>query len=96
MTGLPMVFAVWAGRKGCVTPELAPEFLDSCRYGLAHIDEIARTHAVERGLPEALIHEYFARNVSLLLGEREYAGLELFLRYAREIGVGRPAARVLV
>jgi chorismate dehydratase len=96
MTGLPMVFAVWAGRKGCVTPELAPEFLDSCRYGLANIDEIARTHAVERGLSEALIQEYFARNVSLLLGEREYAGLELFLRYAREIAVAQPGARVLV
>jgi predicted solute-binding protein len=31
MTGLPFVFAVWAGRKGCVTPEVTAAFLDSAR-----------------------------------------------------------------
>ena len=35
MTGLPMVFAVWAGRKGMVTPELVAAFQESCRYGLS-------------------------------------------------------------
>ena len=34
MTGLPMVFAVWAGRKGVITPEVAEAFRESCRYGL--------------------------------------------------------------
>jgi len=40
MTGLPMVFAVWAGRKGTVTPELVASFQESCRYGLARMEEI--------------------------------------------------------
>ena len=40
MTGLPMVFAVWAGRKGTVTPELTAAFQESCRYGLDRLEEI--------------------------------------------------------
>src|SRR5260370_30496400 len=41
LTGLPMVFAVWAARKGTVTVELVAAFQESCRYGLAHLEEIA-------------------------------------------------------
>lgn len=85
MTGLPMVFAVWAGRKGCKTPDLSHIFVESCRYGLKHIDEIARASAAERGLTEAMVRDYFAHNVRLLLHEREREGLALFLNYARAL-----------
>src|ERR1035441_1066287 len=37
MTGLPMVFAVWAGRRASVTPLVAEAFRESCRYGLGRI-----------------------------------------------------------
>ncbi|MCC7174607.1 MAG: menaquinone biosynthesis protein [Bryobacterales bacterium] len=80
-TGLPMVFAVWAGRPECVTDELARPFLNSCRFGLEHIDEIARQEAAPRGLSEDIVREYFTRNVTLLLGEDEKRGLEVFLRW---------------
>ena len=40
-----------------------------------------------RGLSEELVREYFARNVTLELGEDEYRGLQLFLQY---IKWGRP------
>jgi len=80
-TGLPMVFAVWGGRPECVTPELAEPFLNSCRFGLAHIEDIVRQESTARGLSEELVRDYFARNVTLLLGEAEQRGLELFLRW---------------
>ena len=40
MTGLPMVFAVWAGRRGVVSRETVEAFLASCRYGRERLDEI--------------------------------------------------------
>src|ERR1700731_2844747 len=39
MTGLPMVFAVWSGRKEVIRDEFARAFVDSCRFGLAHMDD---------------------------------------------------------
>ena len=84
MTGLPMVFAVWACREKSMADDLREPFLQSCRFGLAHMDDIVRTEAAPRNLPESLAREYFARHVVLELGEREYEGMRLFVQYARE------------
>ena len=92
-TGLPMVFAVWGGRKGRVTPELARPFLESCRFGLAHLDDIVRLESAPRGLAEATVRDYFVRNVTLELGEAEYQGLRLFLRYVAEFGMVEPTGK---
>ena len=51
MTGLPMVFAVWAARKGVSTPEVVEAFGASCRYGLDHMDEIVEAESAGRGFP---------------------------------------------
>jgi len=82
MTGLPMVFAVWAGRKGCVTPELAKAFVESYRYGCTHMDEIVAAEAVRRGFSPEVVREYLTRHIVHELGPRDYEGMELFLRYA--------------
>jgi len=82
MTGLPMVFAVWAGRKGCVTPELAKAFVESYRYGCTHMDEIVAAEAVRRGFSPEVVREYLTRHIVHVLGPRDYEGMELFLRYA--------------
>jgi len=82
MTGLPMVFAVWAGRKGCVTPELAKAFVESYRYGCTHMDEIVAAESMSRGFPPQVVREYLTRYIVHELGPRDYEGMELFLRYA--------------
>jgi chorismate dehydratase len=84
-TGLPMVFAVWAGRRERVTPDLAEPFLASCRFGIEHLEDIVHAEAGRRGFSEAFVREYLTRNLCLELGEREYAGLDLFLRCAAEL-----------
>ena len=89
-TGRPMVFAVWGGRPGCVTPELAQPFLESCRFGLAHIDDIVQRESAARGLAEELVRAYFERNVTLLMGDEEQRGLELFLAYLRDSAMVEP------
>jgi chorismate dehydratase len=84
MTGLPMVFAVWAGRKGAISPEVAEAFRDSCRYGKEHLDEIVRSESAARGFPPELVRRYLTEHIVHELGPREYEGMELFLSYARQ------------
>jgi chorismate dehydratase len=86
MTGLPMVFAVWAGHPECITPDLTAAFLDSCRFGLQHLEQIVAAEAPRRNLSEKLVREYFTHNVVLELGPKEQEGLQLFLRYAAPFG----------
>jgi predicted solute-binding protein len=92
MTGLAMVFAVWAARKGVVTPEVVEAFRESCRYGRQHIDEIVAAESAGRGFAPELVHEYLTRHIVHELGPRDYEGMELFLRYALENGRGAGAA----
>ena len=90
MTGLPMVFAVWAGQRGSVTPPVAEAFRESCRYGRGRIEEIVAAEAPRRGFPAHLVRDYLTNHVVHQLGPRDYQGMELFLRYARESAL-RPA-----
>jgi predicted solute-binding protein len=89
-TGLPMVFAVWAGRRDVVTGELVEAFQQSCRYGRERIDEIANAEAPRRGLSRELVSEYLGRHIVHELGPRDYEGLRLFLSRARA-GLGQSA-----
>lgn len=84
MTGLPMVFAVWAGHKGAISPEVAEAFRGSCRYGRERIEEIVVSESAARGFPPELVRRYLTQHIVHELGPREYEGMELFLRYARQ------------
>ncbi len=83
MTGLPMVFAVWAGRRGVVTPEIAAAFRASCRYGREHLGDIVAAEASRRGFAPELVREYLARHIVHELGEEDYCGMRRFLDLAR-------------
>jgi chorismate dehydratase len=83
MTGLPMVFAVWAGRRGAVTPEIAAAFRESCRYGRERLDAIVASESARREFAPELVREYLTRHIVHELAERDYEGMELFLEYAR-------------
>ena len=89
MTGLPMVFAVWAARGGFPAQDPEP-FLDSMRFGREHIDDIARSEHAKVGVSEDLARSYLENNIVFELGDREYAGLQTFLQYASELGASAP------
>jgi chorismate dehydratase len=91
MTGLPMVFAVWAGRKGVVTPEVVEAFQGSCQYGCARTEEIVAEEAPRRGFSPEFAREYLTRSIVHKLGPREYEGMKLFLEYARQCGGRQPS-----
>jgi predicted solute-binding protein len=82
LTGLPMVFAVWAGRHEIVQPRFADAFIESARHGLASIDDIVASEAPARGFAPELVRKYLTGHIVFELGERDYAGLNFFLERA--------------
>jgi chorismate dehydratase len=86
-TGLPFVYAFWAGRHGCLSPRDVEVLHGARDRGLQHTSEIAREYFA--GLPErqAMGARYLRDNIKYSLGAQERAGLELFYRYAVEAGV---------
>jgi predicted solute-binding protein len=82
MTGLPMVFAVWSARKELIQPRYGQAFVDSCRYGLAHMDEIVKSEAPVRQITEAMVRRYLTQHIVFELSDRHYQGMNLYLKYA--------------
>jgi len=85
MTGLPMVFAVWAGRRELITPGFEEAFRESCRFGLEHVEDIVATEHSARGISPKLAREYITEHIAFELNDRDYQGMELYLRYALEL-----------
>lgn len=84
-TGLPMVFAVWAGKKQFLTTDVAEAFVASYRWGLAHMDEIVTAANVERGFPATVAREYLTRHIVYELSPKHLQGLDLYRSYARAL-----------
>ncbi len=95
LTGLPMVFAVWAARPA--VPESvysASDFVESAEYGMADLDHIVTEEHFARDMPEALIREYLTRNVTFLLRDNRVEGMRRFLTLARELPVETSATKI--
>lgn len=84
LTGLPMVFAVWAARPEALAKSPEP-FMASLQFGLNHLDDIIRSEHVSRQITAELARRYLTRNIVFQLGEAEYRGLDRFLQYSQEL-----------
>jgi predicted solute-binding protein len=82
LTGLPMVFALWTGRERFVTEVTRRAFIDSCRYGLDHLDEIVASAPESHGISSALAREYLTRHIVFELNETHHRGLAKFLDWS--------------
>ncbi len=91
LTGLPMVFALWAGRPGAGLARLDAVLEGSFSYGRASMDAIIESEAESRGFSRELVARYFDRNVAYRFGNAERAGLEAFLAAARALDRARGA-----
>jgi len=85
MTGLPMVFAVWAGPREFVTPQVIGAFQASCAYGINSLERIVAEETAGRGFSPELVRRYLGSHIVFQLGAAEREGMELFLRYVREL-----------
>lgn len=87
LTGLPFVFAFWAGRPGVVSA-FDVEALNGARArGLHEVDLVAAKYFP--GEPEKIRRgaEYLRQNVKYDLGSREVEGLRTFYALAAELGI---------
>lgn len=85
-TGLPFVFAFWAGRLDAVLGELGADLRNSRDYGLAHVDEIAAECGPKYRMTPQEVNIYLTRNIDYNLNEEHRQGLRLFYKLAREVG----------
>lgn len=85
-TGLPFVFAMWVGRPGTNSRELAEVLGQARDDGMAHLPEIARREAPVAGISEGRCLSYLRDNLHFTLGPRESQGLALFHRLSVELG----------
>src|SRR5258708_40186177 len=84
LTGLPMVFAVWAGRSMIREP-FGEMLLASCRYGLSRMEELVHQEGARRGFPEALVREDLPRHIRFEFSEAHYAAIDTYLSRAAEL-----------
>jgi chorismate dehydratase len=94
LTGLPFVYAFWAGRAGALEAGDVRALQQARDAGVAASGEVAREYLRDAPSLQALGMRYLRDNIKYRLGDEERAGLELFFRYASEIDVA-PASEGL-
>ena len=87
LTGLPFVYAFWAGRPGVLQPEDVGALQHARDEGTRRSDELARQYLADAPGRQALGARYLRENIRYQLGDDERAGLEAFYRYALEAGL---------
>jgi chorismate dehydratase len=86
MTGLPFVYAFWAGRPDVLTPDDVVALQRARDEGITRVAEIA-AGCFSEPRHQAIGARYLRDNIKYDLGADERAGLELFYQYAAEAGV---------
>ena len=92
-TGLPFVYAVWAGRPGAIGVGDVALLQRSLADGLAARAAIARAHAESQGGDPAIYESYLTHNIRYGLGAEELSGLATFFDRARGAGLIARAVR---
>lgn len=96
MTGMPFVWAFWAGRAGAVGPAHVEALQAARDKGVAARDEIAAAFVAPDDDEERLemVRKYLEQNIGCTLDDRHCASLKKFYATAHELGVV-PATRPL-
>jgi chorismate dehydratase len=87
MTGLPFVYAFWAGPAQALSRDDVKALVRARDEGVKRPAELAAEYLQDAPRWQTLGAEYLRDNIKYYLGERERAGLELFYRFAAEAGV---------
>ena len=86
-TGLPFVYALWAGWPDAVSPADIAALRAARDSGVEHVDAIAAVHAPGDPARQAMIGRYLRDNIRYRLGAQEEEGLRTFYRYATELSL---------
>jgi chorismate dehydratase len=91
MTGLPFVYAFWAGRPDVLSAADVLELQRARDEGVTRPAELARAYLPDRPDRHDVAERYLRDNIKYHLGGEERAGLERFYQYAAEAGVAEAA-----
>ena len=94
MTGLPFVYAFWAGRPGAVSVGDIAALQDARDKGLGATATIGQQSYPDSPEKAARADRYLREDVRYALGEREQQGLRRFYELAAEVGVVPAAAEL--
>jgi chorismate dehydratase len=86
-TGLPFVYAFWAGRPGAVGPDEVRALQATREASLGRTREISEFYFPGDPVRQDISDRYLRDNIKYYLGPDERAALELFYRYAAEAHV---------
>jgi chorismate dehydratase len=86
LTGLPFVYAFWAGRPGALSADDVRVLQEARDAGAGQPERIAREYFSDPAL-QAIGSRYLRDNIRYDLGDTELAGLLTFYRYAAELGL---------
>jgi len=87
MTGLPFVWAFWAGRAEAATPEIVRRLQDTRDAGLVRSDALADAYVAHTPAWQPLARTYLRDNIKFGLTPRMLEGLATYYREAAEVGV---------
>jgi chorismate dehydratase len=87
LTGLPFVYAFWAGPPEALGADDVVALQRARDAGVTQSDAIARRYFPDSIARQAAGAAYLRDNIKYYLGDEERAGLETFYRYAVEAGV---------
>jgi chorismate dehydratase len=82
LTGLPMVFAAWAGKPGFAARDLEEITRGSYEFGASRIDQMVDAEHAARRISKELAQRYLREHIRFDLGVEEAKGLEAFLELA--------------
>lgn len=93
MTGLPFVWAFWAGRQDAAGAETIALLQDAAERGMAHVDAIAADYCSRQPERIPTAARYLRENLAFRLTDRAIEGLRAYYAEAARLGlVARAAA----
>lgn len=85
LTGLPFVWAFWAGRAGALSDKAVEALVTAKDAGAAASDQVAAAYCAPDQLEVG--RAYLSENIKYTFGEREEAGLRRYYQLAERHGV---------
>jgi chorismate dehydratase len=85
LTGLPFIWAFWAGRPGALNSDRVGQLIEASRAGVAESDAIAAAYCGPERAAQG--QRYLRENIRYGWGSRETAGLNMYYELAAKHGV---------
>lgn len=87
LTGLPMVFAVWAANRLDDPEALVAALTGSAAYGLDRIEEVVLAESSRQGFEADFLRKYLTRDIRYAFTAAERRAMDTYLRMATSQGL---------